>query len=146
VKRLILAVLAAGALAAAEAPRDDPSRKDLEKMQGDWAATAHIRDGLKAPDDDAQALFRTVKGNEYTVFRYSKAIGKGTFKLDATKKPRTIDFLPAGAGAKPMLGIYEWEGDGYKVCVASPGMDRPTTFTADAGSGHSLTVWVPEKK
>jgi uncharacterized protein (TIGR03067 family) len=147
-KRLTLGLLAAGVLVAAEAPRDEASRKDLEKMQGDWAATSYVRDGQKLPDDDAQALFRTVKGNAYTVFRYSKVIGKGTFTLDATKKPRAIDALPAGGppGAKPLPGIYEWDGDGYKVCFAPPGQDRPTTFTAAAGSGHTLTVWVREKK
>src|SRR5439155_9895927 len=92
-----------GALAAADAPKDDASAKDLKKLQGDWAAVSMVVDGEKIPDDEAQALFRTIKDNEYTVFRFNKAIGKGKFKLDATKKASTIDVFPANAApnAKP---------------------------------------------
>jgi hypothetical protein len=33
-----------------------------------------------------------------------------------------------------------------KLCFAGPGKDRPAAFTSEAGSGHTLTVWVREKK
>ena len=40
-----------------------------------------------------------------------------------------------------MLGIYELEGDTFKVCFAAPGKaDRPTEFKSAAGSGHRLLV------
>jgi len=137
-----------GALAAADAPKDDASAKDLKKLQGDWAAVSMVVDGEKIPDDEAQALFRTIKDNEYTVFRFNKAIGKGKFKLDATKKASTIDVFPANAApnAKPILGIYELDDNTFKFCYARPGKDRPTDFSAKQGSGHTLTVWEREKK
>ncbi|HZY88466.1 MAG TPA: hypothetical protein VFE78_26750, partial [Gemmataceae bacterium] len=75
--RVVLLLLAAGPLAAADAPAGD-SKKDLEQMQGDWAADSFVTDGMKLPDDDAQALFRTVKGDAYTVSRFKKVAGKGT--------------------------------------------------------------------
>ena len=133
---------------AAERPDGDATEQDLEKMQGDWAAVSMMRDGEKIPDDDAQALFRTVKGREYSVFRYRKVIGKGTFTIDAAKKPKTIDALPADGSTKtkPLLGIYEIERDRYKLCFAPPGKDRPADFVCHEGSGHTLTVWEREKK
>src|SRR5262245_39947965 len=103
-------------LVGAEIHAGDESVKDLAAMQGDWAALSHVRNGAKTPDDEAQALFRTVKGNEYAVFRFKDEVGRGTFKLDATKKPKAIDFQPAqrpgqaGDPPKPLLGIYEFEG------------------------------------
>src|SRR5262249_11764721 len=94
----------------------DVNAKDLEKLQGDWAVVSVIRDGVKDEDDNAQSLFRTVKGDQYTVFLFDKAIGNGTIKIDATKKPKTIDSFPANSGGKALLGIYEIEGDTLKTC------------------------------
>jgi uncharacterized protein (TIGR03067 family) len=143
--RALLLLLAAGALATVDVPADE-SKKELERMQGDWAADSYVSDGMKVPDDDAQALFRTIKGDAYTVFRFRKVAGQGTMKLDASKKPKAIDAFPAGSTGKPLLGIYEIDGDRLKLCFAGPGKDRPTAFTSEAGSGHTLSVWVREKK
>jgi uncharacterized protein (TIGR03067 family) len=147
-RRPLLFLLTAGLLLAADAAPDEAARKDLERMQGDWAADSYVQDGMKVPPDDAQALFRTVKGNAYTVFRFNKAIGKGTFTLDATKRPRALDARPtAGKGAaSPLLGIYELDGDTLKLCFAPPGKERPAAFTSPPGSGHVLSVWKREKK
>jgi uncharacterized protein (TIGR03067 family) len=144
----ITLVFAVGLLIAAEEPSNDATKKDLERLQGDWAAVSMIRDGQSIPDDDVQSLFRTTKGDQYTVFLFKKAIGKGTFKLDATKKPKTIDLQAASGPAKgqPIKGIYEFEGDTWKICYANPGKDRPTDFTAKEGSERTLAVWEREKK
>jgi uncharacterized protein (TIGR03067 family) len=143
-RRSLLVLLALGALAAGEGD----GRKDLEKLQGDWAAVSMVSDGFQLPDDDAQALFRTIKEDKYTVFRFDKPIGKGTFKLDATQTPRAIDALPDGSGGKgkPMLGIYRIDGDKLELCFAAPGKERPAAFESKEGSGHTLTVWTREKK
>jgi len=137
-----------GLLLAADPPSGEANQKDLERLQGDWAAVSMTRDGQKVPDDDAQSLFRNVKGDQYTVFLFKKAIGKGSFKLDATAKPKAIDFLPASAPAKsqPLLGIDEFDGDTWKVCYAPSGKEWPKEFAAKEGSGHTLAVWEPEKK
>jgi uncharacterized protein (TIGR03067 family) len=146
--RLLLVPLVVVGLAAADASREDAAAEDLKKMQGEWIVVTMEADGMKIPDDDAQALFRNVKGDQYTVSRYRKIAGRGTIKLDATKKPRTIDARPAGSArdANPILGIYEFDGDKLKLCFAPPGQDRPTEFRTTEGSGHTLTVWQREKK
>jgi uncharacterized protein (TIGR03067 family) len=134
-------------LIAAEDPANEASKKDLAKMQGDWAIATMIQDGAKLSDDEVQSIFRTVKGDQYTVFLFRKSVGKGTFKIDATKKPKTIDFVAAiGEQKQTLLGIYELEGDTYKICYAAAGKDRPKDFGCKKGSGHSLTIWEREKK
>ena len=144
----ILLVILMGLCGRGDSPDGDAAKKDLELMQGDWAAASMVRDGVSFPDEEAQAYFRTVKGDHYTVFYFRKVLGKGTFRLDATKQPKTIDFVPdapMGAG-KPMRGVYEISAKTYRICVAPPGKDRPTEFSAKEGSGHTLTVWEREGK
>jgi uncharacterized protein (TIGR03067 family) len=126
--------------------KDDPARKDLAAMQGDWACDSMERDGEKFPDEAAQALFRTVKGNAYTVHRFKKQVGKGTFTLDATKTPKQIDITLAGGKGKPILGIYKIEDGKLTMCYPMPGGARPAAFTTKADSGHTLAVWSREKK
>jgi uncharacterized protein (TIGR03067 family) len=126
---------------------DDATKRDREKMQGDWAAVSLVANGAKSSDDEAQSLFRTVKGNGYTMYLFNKALARYTFTLDATTKPKTIDVTPVGTpNAKPLLGIYELDGDRWTICFASPGKDRPKDFTSTEGSGQVLSVWEREKK
>lgn len=132
--------------AAADVPTTNANTKDLAKMQGDWAVASITRDGHKLSDDEAQTLFRTVTGNKYTIFNFSKPISKGSFKIDSSKTPKTIDSTPAGGKSPPILGIYEFEGHTLKVCNAPPGAPRPTSFEAKEGSNHTKIIWQPEKK
>jgi uncharacterized protein (TIGR03067 family) len=124
----------------------DTNAEDREKLQGDWAVVSFIADGIKAEDDNAQSLFRTVKGNEYTVYLFDKKLATGTFKIDAAKKPKAIDFFPSNLAGKSMLGIYEIDGNTLKTCYAPPGKERPTEFTSTKGSERTLTIWEKEKK
>jgi uncharacterized protein (TIGR03067 family) len=146
-RRVTVGLVLAAALGIAASPKEDAGKKDLEKMQGDWTAESMERDGMKLEADDAQAFFRTVKGNSYTVHRYSKKISAGTFRLDATKTPRTIDFMPDfPAKGKAILGIYRLDGDKLTLCYPAPGQPRPKEFSAKEGTGNTVAVWVREKK
>ena len=63
----------------------------------------------------------------------------GTFKLDAAKTPKQMDTI--STENEVMLGIYELEGDSYKVCFAPVGKPRPSEFASKSGSGNILQVW-----
>lgn len=120
---------------------------DLARMQGDWMVSSMITGGVKVEDEEAQALFRTIEGDKYKVARYSKVIGQGTFVIDATKSPPTIDSSPANVDPKKkILGIYQWDGDRLQVCNAQLGFPRPKTFEAKFGTGHTMVIWEREKK
>lgn len=126
----------------------DVNKKDLQKMQGDWAAVEFVREGHPLAPDDAQAYFRTVEGDHYTMSRYRKVQGKGTIKLDATKTPREIDATPTIPGKQVLVkGIYEWDGDKLKIMFGAPDGARPTSFKIPPpGTPGSFTVWEREKK
>ena len=125
----------------------DANAADLARMQGDWMVASMTVSGMKMPDFEAQSLFRTVTQDQYTVSRYKKVVGRGTFTIDATKNPKTIDSTSAAAADQPpILGIYEFDGMRLKICNASPGKPRPKNFDAQLGSGQTSTVWEPEMK
>lgn len=142
-----LLIAIAAATLVADVSRNDAGADDLRRMQGDWMVAMMKVNGGELPADEAQALFRTIKRDKYTVSRFSKTIASGTFKLDATQSPRTIDSTPAGAAdGQPLLGIYEFDGEKLRICNALPGKPRPKTFDARLLSGHTLIVWEPEKR
>jgi uncharacterized protein (TIGR03067 family) len=89
-----------------------------------------------------------VKGDHHTLYLFNKALSKGTFKIDATKKPKAIDFRTTSGltEGQVMLGIYEIDGKHWKICYAAPGKDRPKDFSAKKGTGHTLVIWEREKK
>ncbi len=72
---------------------------------------------------------------------------QGTSEIDPTRKPKTIDFMTTEGDdkGKIVLGIYELGDDTRKLCYAQPGKDRPSEFSAPAGSGHTLVVFKREK-
>jgi uncharacterized protein (TIGR03067 family) len=135
-------IVAAGLLAAEPG---DTAKAELEKFQGEWVLAAGTRDGQEMPAEEARKLTRVIKGDQYTMLLDGKEVGKGTLKVDPTKKPKAIDVQRAEEGAKPMLGIYEFDGDTQKACFAAPGKERPTEFSSKAGSGNLLSVWKRKK-
>jgi uncharacterized protein (TIGR03067 family) len=140
---LVFLFLAAGLLIAADDKKDDAAKKDLEKLQGEWVMDSHEFNGEKQPEERVKDYKRTVKAERFTVTLADKTIVEGTFTLDASKKPKTIDItLETGDDKdKKMLGIYEIDGDTYKVCIGAPGIDRPTEFVSKPDSSHALTTW-----
>jgi len=119
---------------------------DVARMQGDWMIAEIKQNGIKDPPEDAQTLFRTVSGDKYSIFRYSKKISEGTFKVDPSQSPKTIDSTPASTpGGPPILGIYEFDGEKLRVCNAPPGKPRPKDFGCRLGSMQTLIVWEREQ-
>src|SRR5205807_1617746 len=64
----------------------------------------------------------------------------GTLSLDVTKKPKRFDlkFTKGPEKGNTSLGIYELDGDTWKICLGLTGKSRPTKFATKPGSGHAL--------
>jgi uncharacterized protein (TIGR03067 family) len=144
-KRHALLVLALGFLMAADA-KDDDIKKERKQTDGAWSLTSFITDGNKVAEEEVKKFKLTLEGDKYTLKQEDSVVSKGTTKIDPAKKPKTIDITPTEGDNKGqvMLGIYEINGDTYKVCYTPTG-DRPTKFAAEAGSGHFLLVFKKDK-
>jgi uncharacterized protein (TIGR03067 family) len=140
---VVLALLAPCAWGANEVP--PAAAEDLARMQGDWIAIESKQNGIKHPPEDAQTLFRTISNDKFSVFRYSKKLSEGTFKIDPTQSPKTIDSrLASTPDGPPILGIYEFDGENLRICNAPPGKPRPKDFGCRIGSMQTLFVWERE--
>ena len=124
---------------------DEAARRDLDKMQGTWTATAFTVDGQPVPEKELKTIKLVIAGDQSTFTRGDKT-GKGTYKLDPTRKPRTLDIVLAEGPDKENieLAIYKLEGDRLEICLGGT-RERPTELASKAGSGHVLEVWKREK-
>lgn len=141
-----------GALMAADGPKEDAPKDDLDTLQGVWLTVSLVNDGKtlvdeKTPPKDGPATKLVYDGDKWKIQVGDKIVAGGVFKVDSAKKPKEIDiFDDSGTkNGKTTLGIYEIDRDTYKYCLAPAGMARPTEFTSKAGSGNSLGVMKREK-
>ena len=117
-------------------------------LDGVWVPTSVTVDGKMTDKEKLKDIKLTIKGNSYTVHAGDKEVNKGTFTVDASKKPATIDLVAVSPdGEKVTLeGIVKLEKDTMTVCAATPGRDRPTEFTSKEGSRQQLAVYERQKK
>jgi len=137
--RLLLAVTA-GLLLAAD---KDDAKKELEKLAGTWNAVSIERDGKAMPADKVKGSTLTITGDKYVIKIGDMSI-EGVYKLDSSKKPKAIDATRSNGDdkGKTLVGIFSLEGDDLKMCFHPPAnTERPTEFSAKAGSGSALYVF-----
>jgi uncharacterized protein (TIGR03067 family) len=115
---------------------------DEERIQGVWKLVSSEREGKREPGDvkyPLQLVFST------DTLRFALPAGARhpqPYKLDATRKPKRIDWLAGGKNgpSKPVPGIYELDGDTLKICWGGPGKERPRRFKTKAGTGDWLWI------
>lgn len=126
--------------------QDDPDKKDYRLFEGTWRFETIETEGQKLPAEAVKDASLTLKGEKFSL-KSPEGEYAGTFKIDATKTPKTIDvtFTEGPEKGKTSRGIYELDDTIYKVCIAPEGRPRPKLFAAEKGSGHVLEVLKKEK-
>jgi uncharacterized protein (TIGR03067 family) len=125
--------------------QDDAAKKDLAKMQGVWQVVRGEEDGEPSSDYLLQNLKLTIKGDQLGLTGHDLAAEKAsklTVKIDPSTTPRCIDLMiDAGSLKGDVLeGIYEWQGDGLKLCLHLTRGNRPLEFDTSKGSNRVLFV------
>ncbi len=162
-KAQFLIVAAIGVSLATDNSVDPASKKDLDGLQGTWKLVSAMRDGEALPKDKVKQTTIVIKDDTFVFpdlaeYATSKegtiklfpdlaeyATSKeGTIKLDATKNPKQMD--ATSTEKEVMLGIYELDGDRYKVSFAPTGKPRPSELASKPGSGNLLQIWKRKKK
>jgi uncharacterized protein (TIGR03067 family) len=125
---------------------DDEAKKEYARFEGTWRFTFFEIEGTRLPEDASKNTRLILEGRHFTLRGDATAL-KGTYKVDLSKKPKQIDvtFADGPDKGKTVHGIYELDGDTYRVCMGLPGKSRPTAFESKPGSGHVLEVLKREK-
>jgi uncharacterized protein (TIGR03067 family) len=115
------------------------------EFEGEWQMVSAVLDGVPMDPSAVEWVKRITHGSETTVYAGPQVMMKMAFTSDASKAPKTIDYVnTAGSNnGKMQQGIYEFEGELLKICVAAPGKPRPTQFQSDRGDSRTFTVWRP---
>ncbi len=133
----------AAAKAAKSAASGTKATARATEFKGEWAMVSGVMDGAAMDKSMVEWVKRVTRGNESTVTAGPQTMLKVEFTYDASKSPKTIDYVNlAGVNkGKSQKGIYDLEGDILKFCVAPPGKARPAEFASNRGDGRSFTAW-----
>jgi len=114
-----------------------------ENLQGTWKLIAGEANGQPLPAEQLQDGKLVIEGDHYTVTLHGMGTSTGEQKLDPTGNLKTIDITPTNSSDKSQtfLGIYELEGDLYRVTFAPSGKARPKTLSTTPDSGNWSHVW-----
>jgi uncharacterized protein (TIGR03067 family) len=133
----------------AEDTKDKATQKDLKMLAGNWQVVSREVDGEKADQKVLEATKFTMDADGIaTVKREGKTIRKTKWtNVDTTKNPKTVDIevIEGENKGKVYLGIYRVEENNMTFCLANPDKKRPTTFSAEAGSGCTLMSFKREE-
>jgi uncharacterized protein (TIGR03067 family) len=126
------AVLALGMMLAADKGKADADKTDKDKIQGTWSLVTREENGesQKVAEGDEHYIKIRIEGEKFMV-TLSSGEHEATFKVDPSKKPKTIDLTLKGGDedGKEMKGFYELDGDMLKICIGNPeNPDRPAEF------------------
>ena len=127
----VLAVALTTATAQA-APQAKPSAM-VAAVQGTWQMTNANGQDLAAA---GQTMIITIKDNTYVQTVNGQVVEKGTFKIDESKKPPTLDItiVEGDNAGQVQLGIFELKDKTMTGKLGNPGgTARPTDFAAAEG-------------
>lgn len=116
---------------------------DINKLQGTWNIASLELEGAKQPDGAFHGAQITIKNDSFVTLSMGSTY-KGTFTLNSAATPKTIDmhFSEGPEKDNTSLGIYEIDGDSWRLCLTMTSKSRPKSFTTSPGSGHALETLV----
>lgn len=133
----LLAIGLAGLLA--------PAALAEEPFEGRWTAVSAERDGASAPDLLGHRL--SFDGDAFRIIdAEGSALYAGTYAADRGATPATIDFATTDGNAPGPSWAGIWRQDGGTLTIVDnapdPTRPRPTGFSAPAGSGYVMLVFL----
>lgn len=121
-------------------------RAEQKRFEGTWRIVSIVIGGTAVPGVNFEDTRLTFEADRFVT--KAKETVEGTFVLDPTATPKTIDIKLGNDPTQPIIvrGIYTLEGDTYRLCSAPPGRPRPTEFSSKAGSEQALQVLTRVKR
>jgi uncharacterized protein (TIGR03067 family) len=110
--------------------------REIKALQGKWTIVSLEIDGQTMEGPSAQVV---VKGDRFTTISMGAAY-EGVVEVDATRTPKEFNlvFTEGPEKGNTNRGIYELDGDTWRLCLNTTGGQRPSEFATTAGSGLAL--------
>jgi uncharacterized protein (TIGR03067 family) len=139
---LLVCLVGTGLILSAPAPEPGPKgaiKKEWKRLNGTWEMVRVVVDGKEQQEE----VTVTLKDAKYTAQVGDEVVDEGTFKLDPTTTPKSLDITPTSGPekGKTSLGLYEVKGDNLRICFAPEGKSRPKAFESKEGSGDILVTY-----
>ena len=119
-----------------------------ESLQGVWRLSSGSAEGQALEEPQLKEGKLVIRNDNYTVSLVGIGTMTGTQKLHPSQEPKAIDITDADGPrqGQTCLGIYEMDGDEFRVVFAAPGRPRPSKFLTQPGSGEWMHVWTRVKE
>src|SRR5262245_48241575 len=103
--RVVLSFALVGAVAVAAGGQD--AKKEQEKLAGKWTTEWREEGGKATPAEQLKSMVLILDGDKFTVKDGDKVIQAGTYTVDPTQTPKTVNpAVTEGEGkGTTMLGI-----------------------------------------
>jgi uncharacterized protein (TIGR03067 family) len=117
------------------------AQTDSDRLQGSWSVMALEIDGQKTAGGMLNGARVVVKGDHFQSLGMGETY-EGVMTLDEAARPKAFDLKFTAGPEKGNInrGIYELDGDDWKLCLATLGGARPVGFATEPGTGHALEV------
>lgn len=121
--------------------------EEAKQLEGTWKIVSALRNGKESEEVKKH---RIVFGRDtFRILLGEQVVYEGTYSVDESKKPATIDFVHTGGAdkGKTWLGIFQLEKGMLTICdnalnLAKP---RPTSLESRPDSGVVMVVCKREK-
>ena len=111
--------------------------QEFEALQGTWSIVSLEVDGQKM--EGAPSARIVVTGDRFTTSSMG-ATYEGVVEIDDAASPKHFNLVFTSGPEKGNTnrGIYELEGDTWRICLNMAGGARPAAFATTPGSGFAL--------
>src|SRR5262245_43982593 len=101
-------------------------KKELKTIEGTWIFVSVEAAGKVMPAEQTKGMMLVVEGEKYSVKSGNTVVEAASLTLDPTASPKTFDSKVTEGPNKGtvILGIYEVNGDTWKVCFDPEGKKR----------------------
>ena len=119
------------------------SKEEWKPLQGTWRPKSGEMAGKTMSAEALKSIKLVIADDKYTV-----GIDRGTIKIDAGKKPKTMDItgVEGPNKGKTFLAIYEQSGDTLRICYDLAGKNRPTEFKTTTGTMQFMLTYERDKQ
>lgn len=119
----------------------------LRSMEGTWGFRSLEVDGTAVPSSMLTKSSLLIDGDRFRM-ESPEANYEGIFTIDVEQTPHhiNIDFVEGPEAGNRCEGLFELDGDRFRLCLGLVGSQRPERFATSPGSGHAVEELIRKQR